>query len=59
MTFIFTLKFIIINLIMVNFSDIQNLLTAHLQIPFFVLILVVILAYLYKNSPYDGYDFLF
>lgn len=50
LTFIFTLLFIVTNLIMVDFRGIQGLMTAHGQTPFFILILIVILEYLYKNS---------
>ncbi|SOC37565.1 O-antigen ligase domain-containing protein [Salinicoccus kekensis] len=61
LTFIFTLIFIITNLIMVDFAGVQELMTGQDQTPFFILILIVILAYLFKNSKVDikGERFLF
>lgn len=50
LTFIFTLMFIVTNLIMVDVGGVQDLMTGHNQTPFFILILLVILAYLFKNS---------
>lgn len=47
-TLIFTFIFIITNLIMIDFRGIQAAVTG--QTPFFILTLIVILAYLYKNS---------
>src|SRR5699024_1781506 len=38
------------NLIMVDSGGVQDLMTGYNQTPFFILILLVILAYLYKNS---------
>ena len=61
LTFIFTLIFIITNLVMVDFAGVQALITGQGQTPFFILILIVILAYLFKNSKIDikGGRFLF
>lgn len=53
LTFIFTLIFIITNLVMVDFAGVQALITGQGQTPFFILILIVILAYLFKNSKID------
>lgn len=50
LTFIFTLMFIVTNLIMVDVGGVQDLMTRHNQTPFFILILLVVLAYLFKNS---------
>lgn len=61
LTFIFTLIFIITNLVMVDFAGVQALITGQGQTPFFILIFIVILAYLFKNSKVDlkGGRFLF
>ncbi|SDL29950.1 hypothetical protein SAMN05216216_13914 [Lacicoccus qingdaonensis] len=61
LTFIFTLIFIITNLVMVDFAGVQALITGQGQTPFFILILIVILAYLFKHSKIDlkGGRFLF
>lgn len=53
LTFIFTLMFIVTNLIMVDVGGVQDLMTGHNQTPFFILILLVILAYLFKNSSVE------
>ncbi|MCD2136425.1 O-antigen ligase family protein [Salinicoccus halitifaciens] len=53
LTFIFTLIFIITNLIMVDFAGVQELIIGQDQTPFFILILIVILAYLFKNSKVE------
>ncbi|HLQ97576.1 MAG TPA: O-antigen ligase domain-containing protein, partial [Candidatus Dormibacteraeota bacterium] len=50
-TLIFTLIFIITNLIMIDFRSIQNTVTG--QTPFYILIILAILAYLYKNSAVE------
>jgi len=53
LTFIFTLIFIVTNLIMVDFRGVQNLMTGYNQTAFFILILIMILAYLYKIERFN------